>query len=194
MSIYKGIFWYNPNEHTLITKKVACNAFGTATEAVEYSSKSGNNFNHRIEWEKLPKSITDGHPYNYYPRGRVEVKREVMTLYLHPVLRTFEIENLIGEEFGFVGGGILVREVADGSSHYAYQMDYPLKRCNVCGKAFDLWDNQEDFGFDYHIGYGSRHDMERIQLHLCCDCFDKTLDWLLPQCKINPMSSYNLIV
>ena len=66
--------------------------------------------------------------------------------------------------------------------------DYPEKVCNMCGKKFDLWDHQEEFCFDHHIGYGSAHDFERIQLNLCCQCFDKVIDWILPQCKYNPVS------
>ena len=66
--------------------------------------------------------------------------------------------------------------------------DYPEKVCNMCGKTFDLWDHQENFCFDHHIGYGSAHDFERIQLNLCCQCFDKVIDWILPQCKYNPIS------
>ena len=53
-----------------------CNSDGMALEHVEYSSKSRNNFNHKAEWSKLPKSVTNGQPYNYYPRGRVEIKKQ----------------------------------------------------------------------------------------------------------------------
>ena len=68
--------------------------------------------------------------------------------------------------------------------------DYPTKVCNMCGKIFDLWDHQEDFCFDHYIGYGSVHDFEHMQLNLCCQCFDKVIDWILPQCKHNQMSEY----
>ncbi len=67
---------------------------------------------------------------------------------------------------------------------------YPTKVCNMCDKTFDLWDNQENFCFDHHIGYGSAHDFEHIQLNLCCQCFDKVIDWILPQCRHNPMIAY----
>ena len=67
-------------------------------------------------------------------------------------------------------------------------MGYPTKVCHMCGKTFDLWDHQEDFCFDHHIGYGSAHDFEHMQLNLCCQCFDKVIDWVLPQCKHNPIT------
>ena len=71
-------------------------------------------------------------------------------------------------------------------------MDYIPNICNRCGKTFDFWDNQENFNIDKYIGFGSRYDLNRIRLHLCCDCFDKLLDWLIPQCKYNPLSEYDI--
>ena len=48
------------------------------------------------------------------------------------------------------------------------------KICSMCGKKFDMWDEQEDFCFVRHIGYGSKYDMMGLYLNLCCDCFDKS--------------------
>ena len=46
--------------------------------------------------------------------------------------------------------------------------------CNYCGKELDLFDLQEDFSIHrQHIGYGSIHDGDNVDLQLCCDCFDK---------------------
>ena len=67
-----------------------------------------------------------------------------------------------------------------------------VKVCNMCGKDFDFWDTNENFCFDTHVGYGSSYDLKRIRLNLCCDCFDKVMDWILPQCKIDPMTEYDL--
>ena len=69
-------------------------------------------------------------------------------------------------------------------------MGYPTKVCNMCGKTFDFWDHQRDFCFDRKIGYGSAHDFEHMQLNLCCQCFDNVIDWILPQCRHNPMTAY----
>jgi len=60
--------------------------------------------------------------------------------------------------------------------------------CNICGKEFDRWDKQEKFGFHYKIGYGSNYDLTKIDLNMCCGCFDKLLDCILPQCKIDPLT------
>ena len=67
------------------------------------------------------------------------------------------------------------------------------KICNMCGKAFDIWDKQENFSFDHRIGYGSTYDLHRIKIDLCCQCFDKAVEWIIPQCKHNPISEYQSI-
>lgn len=59
-----------------------------------------------------------------------------------------------------------------------------VKICNVCGKPFNEWDNQEDFNLHYIIGYGSRYDGGRLNLDFCCECFDNFLDYILPQCSL----------
>lgn len=65
------------------------------------------------------------------------------------------------------------------------------KVCNMCGKDFDMWDAQESFGFDYHVGYGRWFDGSNIQLDLCCDCFDKLMnEYIIPNCKISPVEEY----
>ena len=61
------------------------------------------------------------------------------------------------------------------------------KTCSMCGKKFDMWDEQEDFCFVRHIGYGSKCDMMGLYLSLCCDCFDKIADWFLPLCVNDPL-------
>ena len=55
--------------------------------------------------------------------------------------------------------------------------------CNMCGKKFDIWDEQEAFGvYERRIGYGSRYDGHGLKLDLCCNCMDKIID----QCVIHP--------
>lgn len=179
-----------PHDKRLITIKVACDENGKALQPINYSSKSGENFNHKAEWSRLPKSVTNGHPYNYYPRGRVEIKNGKATIFFHPVLNRFDIHERIEQEFGLVGTAVYVYIVADGSKHYAYLMDFQPIRCNICGKAFDSYDYHHDLCFDKCMGFGSVHDLERIRLNLCCDCFDKVLDRVLPQCKIDPISDW----
>ena len=106
--MFKGIFWLRVPEQELIVKNVSCDAMGTALESVTYSSKSGDNFNHKTEWDGFSKRITGGRPYNYYPRGRVEVRNGRYRIFVSPyigadaelielVLQEFELKDMEGE-------------------------------------------------------------------------------------------------
>lgn len=102
-----------------------CDNNGTALLPVCYTSKSGSNFNHKIEWEKLDRSITCGHAYNYYPRGRVEIKNGKVTIYANPVLLKEDIVLSIVQEF-FLEEAVtqnILRVCADGSLHYQFQLE-----------------------------------------------------------------------
>ena len=53
----------------------------------------------------------------------------------------------------------------------------------MCGKLMDYWDNQEGFSIYKHLGYGTSHDGEVLELDLCCDCMDEIID----RCQISPV-------
>lgn len=118
--MYKGIFWRalsRDGETVWVCKKVLCDSDGVPTEAfVGFSSKSGDNFNHKAEWEKLGKSITGGQPFDWFPRGRVEIKRGEAVIYAHPALTGEDCICRIKEEFRL--DEIPMRVIADGSAHY----------------------------------------------------------------------------
>lgn len=57
------------------------------------------------------------------------------------------------------------------------------RKCNICGKDMDFWDRQQRFDMNVDVGYGSIHDGESVELHICCDCFDKLLD----RCVVSPV-------
>lgn len=65
-------------------------------------------------------------------------------------------------------------------------MENQAKVCNVCGNKFDMWDEQENFGLDTMVGYGSKYDETRIQFHICCSCFDTLYDKFKKICVIPP--------
>ena len=62
-----------------------------------------------------------------------------------------------------------------------------VKRCTVCGKKFDMWDEQENFCFHHRVGYGSKYDGRDLNINMCCKCFDGLMDELVPRCKTNPL-------
>ena len=66
-----------------------------------------------------------------------------------------------------------------------------IKTCNLCGKKFDRWDEEENFCFYHRFGYGSAYDGYQLHLNLCCHCFDSLMDELVPRCKTNPLPTRN---
>lgn len=56
--------------------------------------------------------------------------------------------------------------------------------CNKCGKPLDLWDTQEDFSIRRSLGYGTKYDGDKLDIHLCCNCMEKLID----ECNISPIS------
>ena len=129
VAVKKGIFWCyvmvfddDMYSHVLQTVMVSCDRNGTPTEKVEFSSKSGENFNHKIKWEKLAKNSR--HPYNYFPRGRVEISKGVVRIFANPViLAEEEAKNLIVTSFELEGVKDEIKWIADNSAHYCYVVD-----------------------------------------------------------------------
>lgn len=61
-----------------------------------------------------------------------------------------------------------------------------IRKCDLCGKVFNNYDEQEGFGLRYEVGYGSRYDGSSINVDICCDCFDKMMDeYIVPKLKFD---------
>lgn len=59
--------------------------------------------------------------------------------------------------------------------------------CSMCGKTFDIWDEQEGFGLNYYPGYGSKYDLTHIKAQFCCQCFDNLIDYIADHSKTSPV-------
>ena len=118
----KGIFWVvNDEETNCISVRVECDIDGTALESgVVFSSKSGGSFNHKIEWSKLPHSMTKGKTFNYYPRGRVEIKNGKVRIYINPDAYNETVFKLLIKDFDLEECFDKIRVVIDNSAHYQY--------------------------------------------------------------------------
>ncbi|WP_251198350.1 hypothetical protein [Anaerotardibacter muris] len=82
-------------------------------------AKSGNTFNHKKLWEALSLSSL---PYNYYPRGRVDVANNGQAvIYLNPSINTESVVSQIKAAFGIEGEDFQVRD--DHSEHYKCYLD-----------------------------------------------------------------------
>lgn len=62
-----------------------------------------------------------------------------------------------------------------------------IRICSMCGRTFDDWDLQENNYVYHHFGYGSRHDLQIFEVDLCCDCYDKIIDTILPLFPCSPI-------
>ena len=103
MTAKRGLFWYVDGE--LLCFPVS----GAEVDTV------GNN--HRRFWKTLPHSLTGGMSYNYFPRGRGELRYGKALVYLHPTLCTPGIYARIRHAFSLPDEMQLSLK-ADGSRHY----------------------------------------------------------------------------
>ena len=110
----RGVFW-------LIDEELLCFPFnGNAEYGV---AKSGNTYNHKLLWEHIrPKGCNK--PYNYYPRGRVEIGKGKAVLWLNPRLAANDTVELIKKEFELGGGSIIICVKPDHSKHYECGKDF----------------------------------------------------------------------
>jgi len=136
IQLYSGIFWIitnnnNFDDYKILTFKMTYNKKIESTEIFynKYNSKNGSNYNHKITWENEVQNnpthkLYNKKPYNYYPRGRVELSSNKAIIYLNPhIIETFIIDE-IKRKFGLTPENILkCRIIADKSSHYFCWMD-----------------------------------------------------------------------
>ncbi len=124
----KGIFWCKNSgakavEFIIISAE--CDSDGNPKEQAIFSSKSGENFNHQAEWARLSHNVTEGHPFNYYPRGRVEIQNGKAIIFLNPTINKEKVIRKIIEAFELVTSDELkaIRIKGDGSNHYKCTCD-----------------------------------------------------------------------
>ena len=125
VALGKGLFWLVKNESEkfeLFCIKILCYRDGETLEKVETGACESEKLNHKRAWAKLDKQITRGKPYNYYPRGRVEIKKGKATIFLNPVCNQQEIVEKICRSFGLTreNGLTDVRIKNDNSWHYRF--------------------------------------------------------------------------
>lgn len=122
MALYKGVFWIAQDSLSQYVFKIPCDINGNIAGQTDYAlnSKDGTNYNHRLLWAALPKALTHNKPFDYFPRGRVEIRNARAVVYLHPDINTEETQKFIIAAFALTqeNGIIAVRFVADGSAHY----------------------------------------------------------------------------
>ena len=127
--LYKGIFWIvNLDDYSLNSNYcflIPTNLNGDNIENVEVNAKSGTTFNHERTWNSLPRKLTQGEKYNYFPRGRVEISHGKAVIYANPHICNDELKKFIIDEFNLNKHNgiseIIIK--ADGSEHYKCFLD-----------------------------------------------------------------------
>lgn len=118
---FKGIFWIKLGGELLVLK-VKCDSFGNFLEDIPHDmlSKSGENFNHKNAWNALPKSVTGNRKYNFYPRGRAEIRNGKAIIFTNYI--TDELKQKIIDAF-YLSAENGIEQVLfkiDNSAHYNY--------------------------------------------------------------------------
>lgn len=106
----RGVFWIIDDELF---------AFPFLENSTYGIAKSGNTYNHKKLWNDIkPKGCNK--PYNYYPRGRVEISNKGKPIiYMNPNIDN-DFIPLIKKEFGLRTEPIIRY---DNSSHYKCYLD-----------------------------------------------------------------------
>lgn len=118
--MYKGIFWkiIEFEKSYFISVKNVCNEKGELLDKDGNVANTSDRLNHKEKWDKIKIS---NKPFNYYPRGRVEIKNEVCKIFLSPYLCNNEDINEIKRIFEIKDNDFKkVCIIADNSKHYQY--------------------------------------------------------------------------
>lgn len=122
----RGIFWVIAETgDELVASNIFpivkyCDIDGVVSDNSGFSSKDGLTYNHEQTWKELDKSITHNKPFNYYPRGRVEINNGKATIWMNGNI--LHLADDIKKIYGLNSlGNVRVRE--DGSAHYKCHFD-----------------------------------------------------------------------
>ena len=120
--MYKGIFWIvdeenlHNNDRYLI--KIETDRKGTILNYdLPLNSRNGDNYAHKVTWGELLYELTRNKPFDYFPRGRVEIRNNKCTIFLNPSISRADIVDYLKEQFE-LGDFDSIRIVEDHSNHY----------------------------------------------------------------------------
>lgn len=126
--LYKGIFWFKDLDDIFSNDtyyRLACDENGSVKDSnysKEVFGKAGNTLNHKYLWETLSSNVTNNKAFDYYPRGRVEIKNAKAMIFISQDLVEFQKEVVIfvKEKFNLYEDNGIKKIVVkvDGSNHY----------------------------------------------------------------------------
>lgn len=118
---HKGVFWIICAFEEKANGVIRCDFTGASIVSLytDDAPVSHKNAWPAVEAEKTVKK----HPWNHYPRGRVELRRGSALVFAHPaVIADNGICRMITERCGLTETASL-RFIADGSAHYGCHAD-----------------------------------------------------------------------
>ena len=135
----KGIFWFTCeftrdgeadfSESEIIYLSIPCNCDGDLEGRVILNSRNGTTFTHKKSWKELVSNIKElrKHPWNYYPRGRVEIFNGKAKIYLNlMILDCPNFKDILKRKFNL--NDVYIQVIPDNSRHYAcYGQDSSIK-------------------------------------------------------------------
>lgn len=118
--------------YKLLSFEIPCDINGTPLghHLMELNSKNGMNYNHKKVWETVVQKDSSYRPYNkkpydYYPRGRVQIANNKAQIYLNQNINIVCVIEEIKAAFGLSTDTISqIRISVDNSMHYRCWMDY----------------------------------------------------------------------
>lgn len=116
-SPHYGIFWVIAETATELT---ADNLYCVTEPYKADDSGDKEIFNHKRYWSTLDRKITHGKPFDYYPRGRAEIRHGNATVWLNDNI--LHLADKIIEIYG-LSDLPQVRVKVDGSNHYKCHFD-----------------------------------------------------------------------
>ena len=118
-----GIFWFVQKDEEIEKFQILYLDIPQDAE-IQGNSRNGLTFTHKNTWSDLSisceKSIKNKQ-WDYFPRGRVEIRNNKATVYLNPNINTPEYQKDIIDAFNL--HRINTKFISDGSTHYKCFLD-----------------------------------------------------------------------
>lgn len=126
----KGIFWFTCSidsagkcdftDSEIIARRIPCDLNGNPLYKQDFNSKNQLNFTHERSWLSLVERRKDLRRYswNYFPRGRVEIKNQRAYLFVNPhILECPDFKKRIIRYFDLTDIWPM-KVIPDHSAHY----------------------------------------------------------------------------
>ena len=125
--MFRGVFWITTLDDVNSNRAYAlipCDYNGVPVGDTEFNSKNQYNLNHELTWKSFSSEITNNRPYNYYPRGRVEIRKGGKAIiFMNPQIITPEIVEWVIKVFELDQNVLRIDVKNDGSDHYKCYLD-----------------------------------------------------------------------